>query len=256
VSISDLFSLDAQVALVSGAAHGMGAAIAVALAEAGAHVAVLHHHVPITATQRSIEAVGRRCLPIYCDLCSASVPELQSIIDQVVTDMGKLDILVNNAGIIRRAPAVETTEEDWDNVIQVNLKSVFFLCRAAANVMIPRRHGKIIQISSVLGLQGGILVPAYVATKHGTIGLTRALSTELAPLGINVNAVALGYMETELTAALRADSERSTALLARIPVGRFGKPSDISGTVVFLASAASDYMHGSIVVLDGGWLAR
>jgi len=254
--VLDLFRLDGQVALVTGAARGMGSAIAAGLAEAGADVAVLYHHAPITHTRELIEATGRRCLAIRGDLRTTTVEDLQAFVDCVVTEMGRLDILVNNAGIIRRAPAVDTSEEDWDETLQINLKASFFLCRAAARVMIPRRHGKIIQISSVLGLQGGILVPAYAATKHATIGFTRAVSSEWAPLGVNVNAIALGYMETELTAAVRNDPRRSAALLARVPVGHYGKPSDIQGAVVFLASAASDYMHGSILVLDGGWLAR
>jgi 2-deoxy-D-gluconate 3-dehydrogenase len=255
MSVMDLFKLDGQVALITGAARGLGAAMALALAEAGADIAVLDC-LPVTETQQSIQAMGRRCLPLACDLRTATVSDLNGVVDRVVARMGQLDILVNNAGIIRRAPAVETREDEWDNVLQINLKALFFLCQAAAKSMIPRKHGKIIQISSVLGFQGGILVPTYAATKHASLGLTRALANEWAPLGINVNAIALGYMETELTSAVRADPERSAALVARIPVGHYGKPSDIQGTVVFLASAASDYMHGSVVVFDGGWLAR
>jgi len=256
VSVLDLFRLDGQVALVSGAAHGMGSAVALALAEAGADVATLYHRTPITTTQESIQAVGRKCLALHCDLRKATVGDLHVVVDHVLAEMGRLDILVNNAGIIRRAPAAETSEADWDDVMQINLKSVFFLSQAAVKAMIPQRRGKIIQISSVLGMQGGILVPAYAASKHAALGLTRAMSTEWASLGINVNAIALGYMETELTSAIRGDPERSATLLARIPVGHYGKPTDIQGAVVFLASAASEYMHGSVVVLDGGWLAR
>jgi 2-dehydro-3-deoxy-D-gluconate 5-dehydrogenase len=255
MSMMDLFKLDGQVALVTGAARGLGAAIALGLAEAGADIAALDC-LPVTATQQSIQAMGRQCLPLSCDLRMASVSDLNGVVDQVIARMGQVDILVNNAGIIRRAPVVETKEEEWDDVLQINLKAQFFLCQAAAKAMIPHKHGKIIQISSVLGFQGGILAPSYAATKHASLGLTRAMANEWAPLGINVNAIALGYMETELTSMVRADPERSAALIARIPVGRYGKPSDIQGTVVFLASAASDYMHGSTVVLDGGWLAR
>lgn len=255
MSVLDLFKLDGQVALVTGAARGLGQAAALALAEAGADVAALDR-LPVTQTHEAIAAVGRRCMPISCDLRTATVQELQGIVDQVVAERGKLDILVNNAGIIRRAPALELGETDWDDVLQINLKAVFFLCQAAARVMIPRKRGKIILVTSVLGLQGGIYVPSYVATKHGIIGLTQALASEWAALGVNVNAIALGYMETEMTAALRADARRSAALLARIPVGHYGKPTDIQGGLVFLASAVSDYMHGSIVVIDGGWMAR
>jgi 2-deoxy-D-gluconate 3-dehydrogenase len=167
-----------------------------------------------------------------------------------------LDILVNNAGIIRRAPALEFSEQDWDDVIQVNLKTIFFLSQAAARVMVQQGAGKIIHVASMLSFQGGILVPPYTASKSGVAGLTRAMANEWASKGINVNAIAPGYMATDNTAPLRADPQRGPAILARIPAGRWGEPADLKGVVVFLASAASDYMHAAIVPLDGGWLAR
>jgi 2-deoxy-D-gluconate 3-dehydrogenase len=178
------------------------------------------------------------------------------VVDKVVGEMGRLDILINNAGIIRRAPALDFSEQDWDDVIQVNLKTIFFLSQAAARVMVRQGAGKIIHVASMLSFQGGILVPSYTASKSGVAGLTRAMANEWASKGINVNAIAPGYMATDNTAPLRADPQRASAILARIPVGRWGEPADMKGIVVFLASTASDYMHGAIVSLDGGWLGR
>jgi 2-deoxy-D-gluconate 3-dehydrogenase len=229
--------------------------MAVGLAEAGADVAGLY----LTRYQETlaqVKALGRRFLPVQCDLQEASVARLNEVVDQVVGEMGRLDVLVNNAGIIRRAPALEFSEQDWDDVIQVNLKTIFFLSQAAARVMVQQGAGKIIHVASMLSFQGGILVPPYTASKSGVAGLTRAMANEWASKGINVNAIAPGYMATDNTAPLRADPQRGPAILARIPAGRWGEPADLKGVVVFLASAASDYMHAAIVPVDGGWLAR
>jgi 2-deoxy-D-gluconate 3-dehydrogenase len=190
------------------------------------------------------------------DLDQTSVADLNDTVASIVQEFGHLDILVNNAGIIRRTPALDFSEADWDQVIQINLKAVFFLAQAAARVMAKQGSGKIVNIASLLSYQGGILVPSYTAAKSGVMGLTRALANEWAPLGINVNAIAPGYMATDNTAPLRADPARSQAILARIPVGHWGEPSDLKGIVVFLASPAADYMHGAIIPVDGGWLAR
>ncbi len=255
MAVLDLFRLDNKVALVTGVGRGLGQALALALAEAGADIAGLYH-THYEGTQAQVEALGRRFLPIQCDLRTATVGQLAEVVDKTVREMGRLDILVNNAGIIRRAPALAYSEQDWDDILQVNLKAVFFLSQAAARVMARQGGGKIIHVASMLSFQGGILVPPYTAAKSGVAGLTRALANEWAPLGINVNAIAPGYMETENTAPLRSDPARNPAILARIPAGRWGKPDDLKGAVVFLASAASDYMHGSIVAVDGGWLAR
>ncbi|MCL6432371.1 MAG: 2-dehydro-3-deoxy-D-gluconate 5-dehydrogenase KduD [Anaerolineae bacterium] len=250
-----MFRLDGRVALVTGANRGLGQAAAIALAEAGADVASLSRQEP-RETEAAIRALGRRFLALQCDLLVASVEELQGIVDRVLREMGRLDILVNNAGIIRRAPALEYREEDWDAVLQVNLKALFFLSQAAARVMVGQGSGKIINIASALSFQGGIFVPAYTAAKHGVAGLTHALANEWAKHGINVNAIAPGYMETDNTAPLRADPARFRAILDRIPAGRWGRPEDLQGMVVCLASRASDYMHGAIVAVDGGWLSR
>jgi 2-deoxy-D-gluconate 3-dehydrogenase len=225
------------------------------LAEAGADIAGLYR-TNYLETKEQVETLGRQFLPIQCDLAEASADDLRAVIDRVVRDMGRLDILVNNAGIIRRAPAIEYSESDWDDVLQVNLKAIFVLSQAAAQAMAPRGSGKIINIASVLSFHGGILVPAYTAAKSGLAGLTRALANEWAAKGICVNAIAPGYMATDNTAALQADPKRNEPILARIPAGRWGQPSDLKGAVVFMASPASDYMHGAIVPVDGAWLAR
>jgi 2-deoxy-D-gluconate 3-dehydrogenase len=255
MNILDSFRLDGRVALVTGAGRGLGQAMAIGLAEAGADIAGLYR-TNYQETQTQVEALGRRFLPLQCDLQEATVARLNEVVDQVVGDLGRLDILVNNAGIIRRAPALEFGEQDWDDVIQVNLKALFFLSQAAARVMAQQGGGKIINIASMLSFQGGILIPSYTAAKSGVAGLTRALANEWAAKGINVNAIAPGYMATDNTAPLRADPQRSQAILARIPVGRWGQPAELKGVAVFLASAASDYMHGAIVPVDGGWLTR
>jgi 2-deoxy-D-gluconate 3-dehydrogenase len=255
MGILDSFRLDGKVALVTGMGRGLGQGMALGLAEAGADIAGLYC-TNYEETQAQVEALGRRFMPLQCDLLEASVDRLNEVVAQVVEELGGLDILVNNAGIIRRAPALEFSEQDWDDVIKVNLKAVFFLSQAATRVMVARGGGKIIHVASMLSFQGGILIPSYTAAKSGVAGLTRALANEWASQGINVNAIAPGYMETDVTAPLKADPQRNPAIVARIPAGHWGAPADLKGAVVFLASAASDYMHGAIVPVDGGWLAR
>jgi 2-deoxy-D-gluconate 3-dehydrogenase len=253
--ILDQFKLDGRVALVTGARRGLGQAMAVALAEAGADIAGLDVSFP-DETQAQVEALGRRFFRVACDLREATVVQLNETVKQIAQEMGRLDILVNNAGIIRRAPALEFSEEYWDDVIQINLKAVFFLAQAAGKLMAQQGNGKIINIASMLSFQGGILVPSYTAAKSGVAGLTRALANEWAAKGINVNAIAPGYMATENTAPIRADPQRNQAILERIPTGRWGQPDDLKGAVVFLSSSASDYVNGLILQVDGGWLAR
>lgn len=252
--ILDQFRLDGKVAIVTGTSRGLGQAIAVGLAEAGADVALVHRSEG-SETQDRIQTLGRRCVTIQADLADRqSVPR---IVDETVARLGGIDILVNNAGIIRRAPLTAFSEKDWDDVMDVNLRTLFFLSQAAAKVMIEQgRGGKIINLASMLSFQGGILVPSYTASKSAVLGLTRLLANELAPHGINVNAIAPGYMTTENTRPLREDPVRNQAILARIPAGRWGSPEELQGVAVFLASAAAQYMHGYTVAVDGGWLAR
>jgi 2-deoxy-D-gluconate 3-dehydrogenase len=255
MGILDLFRLDGRVALVTGAGRGLGQAMSVGLAEAGADVAGLDV-LPLDETQALVEALGRRFLPVSCNLLDSTVQELADTVQRVAGEMGRLDILVNNAGIIRRAPILEFSEPYWDDVIQIDLKALFFLSQAAARIMVAQGGGKIISVASMLSFQGGILIPSYTAAKSGVAGLTRALANELAAKRINVNAIAPGYMATDNTAPLRADPVRSESILGRIPAGRWGEAEDLKGIVVFLASAASDYMNGAIVPVDGGWLTR
>ena len=252
--VLDQFQLDGKVAIVTGASRGLGRAMAVGLAEAGADLAL----VASTSTAETAEAIrrlGRKTLQIQADLLqNDSVPQ---ILSRTIKELGHLDILVNNAGIIRRASVLDFTEKDWDDVIQVNQRSLFFLSQAVAKYFVnEKRPGKIINIASMLSFQGGIRVAAYTAAKSAVLGLTRILANELAPLGINVNAIAPGYMETDNTAPLRADAKRNAEILSRIPAGRWGTPDDLKGAVVFLASAASNYMHGHTLAVDGGWLSR
>jgi len=252
--ILDKFRLDGRVALVTGASAGLGAAIAVALAEAGAHVAAHGNSRPPDATCEEIERAGRRALAVRGDLAERKIP--QELLAQTLSEFGHLDILVNNAGTIRRAPALEYSEEDWAMVIEVNLSSVFRLSQAAGRHMIESGGGKIINIASLLSFQGGVTVPAYAASKGGVAQLTKALANEWARHNVNVNAIAPGYMSTDNTAALQQDEARNRQILERIPAGRWGDPSDLAGAAVFLSSPASDYMHGHVLVVDGGWMAR
>ena len=253
--ILDLFNLDNKVALVTGASRGLGQAMALGLAEAGADIAGLDM-TECGETCQQVQSLGRRYHSLVCDLREATPEQLSEVVADVVSALGRLDILLNNAGIIRRAPILEYSEEFWDDVLQINLKAVFFLSQAAARQMAEQGSGKIINIASMLSFQGGILVPSYTAAKSGVAGITKALANELAPKNINVNAIAPGYMATENTAPLRADPKRSSTILERIPSGRWGAPEDLKGIAVFLASAASDYMNGAIVPVDGGWLCR
>lgn len=253
MTATSLFGLEGRVALVTGANTGIGQGIAVALAEAGADV-VLVGRSSMEDTQALLKPFGRKVHEIRADL--SSTEPLAGLVEETVSKMGGLDILVNNAGIIRRADAVDYTEADWDAVIDTNLKSLFFLSQAAGRHMISKGAGKIINIASLLSFQGGIRIPAYTASKSGVAGLTRLLACEWAAKGVNVNAIAPGYFVTNNTEALRADAERNAAILGRIPSGRWGKPSDIGGAAVFLASSASDYVDGVVLPVDGGWLAR
>jgi 2-deoxy-D-gluconate 3-dehydrogenase len=247
------FSLEGKVALVTGANTGLGQGIAVALAEAGADIAVAGFVAP-TETEAMIRKIGRRFVGIDANL--STLEPVPRIISETVKGLGKLDILVNNAGLIRRADALEFSEKDWDDVMNVNIKSAFFLSQAAGREFVKQGRGKIINIASMLSFQGGIRVPSYTASKSGIAGITRLLANEWASKNINVNAIAPGYMATDNTAQLRADESRSKEILARIPAGRWGEPSDVGGTAVFLASAAADYLNGAIIPVDGGWLAR
>lgn len=253
-NILDKFKLDGKIALVTGASRGLGQAIAVGLAEAGADVALVDL-LPVEETKVKIEEIGRRVVAIKADLSTQKC--IGPIVKTTVEEFGKIDILVNNAGIIRRAPLTEFTEKDWDDVISINQKTLFFLSQAVAKIMIEKgRGGKIINIASLLSFQGGILVPSYTASKSAVMGLTRLMANELAAHRINVNAIAPGYMATDNTAPLRADPKRSKEILGRIPAGRWGQPEDLQGVAVFLASAASDYLQGYTIAVDGGWLAR
>jgi 2-deoxy-D-gluconate 3-dehydrogenase len=251
--ILNKFKLDGKVAIVTGASRGLGQAMAIGLAEAGADVALVAS-TSTEATAGSIRAAGRKCAQIQADLLHHDA--VSQIVDRTIKELGHIDILVNNAGIVRRAGVLDFTEKDWDEVIQVNQRSLFFLSQAVAKQMAKQGAGKIINIASMLSFQGGIRVAAYTAAKSAVLGLTRIMANELAPLGINVNAIAPGYMETDNTAPLRADAKRNAEILVRIPAGRWGKPEDLQGAVVFLASAASDYMHGYTLAVDGGWLSR
>ena len=247
------FDLSGKVAIVTGANTGIGQAIALALAEAGADVAAVGR-TPAEDTVAKARALGRRAEIVSADL--STIEPVQRIVDETVDKLGGLDILVNNAGIIRRADAVDFTEEDWDAVVDTNLKSVFFLCQAAGRHMIAHGGGKIINIASMLTFQGGIRVPSYTASKSGIGGLTKLLANEWASKGVNVNAIAPGYIATNNTAALQADEVRNKSILDRIPAGRWGDASDLGGAAVFLASRAADYVQGHILAVDGGWLAR
>ncbi|MCB9133614.1 MAG: 2-dehydro-3-deoxy-D-gluconate 5-dehydrogenase KduD [Anaerolineales bacterium] len=251
----DAFRLDGQVAVVTGGTRGLGAGLAVGLAEAGADICVLGR-TPAVETGAAVTSLGRRFAEVPCDLLTATPAGLQAAVGDVVARMGRIDILVNNAGIIRRSPAIDFSEADWDDVLQVNLKAPYFLSQAAARAMAPNGRGKIIHIASMLSFQGGILVSSYTAAKSGIAGLTHALANEWAGRRINVNAIAPGYMATDVTAPLRADEQRNRAILDRIPAGRWGASDDLKGAVVFLASPASDYVHGTILPVDGGWLSR
>lgn len=252
--IQEAFRLEGKVAIVTGCDTGLGRGMAVALAEAGCDVVGVNRKIP-HETAEKINALGRRFIAIQTDLSQQDA--LTSIVTQSVSAFGRVDILVNNAGTIRRQDALDFSEKDWDDVMNLNLKSVFFLSQAVARQFLAQGNGgKIINIASMLSFQGGIRVPSYTASKSGVLGITRLLANEWAAKGINVNAIAPGYMATNNTQQLRADSERNQEIIDRIPAGRWGTPNDLKGPVVFLASPASDYIHGYTLAVDGGWLAR
>jgi len=247
------FDLTGRVALVTGANTGLGQALALALAQAGADIAVAGRS-SAEATGDAVRAAGRRFHDVRADLGDVSV--VGDVVADAETALGPVDILVNNAGTIRRQDALEFSESDWDDVMNVNLKSLFFLTQAAGRGMVERGRGKVINIASMLSFQGGVRVASYTASKSGVAGLTKLLANEWAGRGVNVNAIAPGYFATNNTAALQADETRNREILGRIPAGRWGDPKDIGGAAVFLASAAADYVHGTILTVDGGWLAR
>lgn len=247
------FDLTGRVAIVTGANTGIGQGIALALAAAGADIAAVGR-TPAQETVEKVRALGRRAEIVSADL--SSIEPVGRVVDEAVDKLGGLDILVNNAGIIRRNDSLDFTEEDWDAVVDTNLKSVFFLCQAAGRHMVAQGRGKIVNIASMLTFQGGIRVPSYTASKSGIGGLTKLLANEWAAKGINVNAIAPGYIATNNTAALQADETRNRQIMERIPAGRWGSPDDMGGAAVFLASSASDYIQGHILAVDGGWLAR
>lgn len=250
---TDMFHLTDRIAVVTGAGRGIGRAMALALAGAGADVVAVGRR-PASDLVAEIERLGRRCVALKADLEDPT--QVETVIPRALQAMGRVDILVNNAGIVVRKPALEVTAEDWHRVIQVNLHAVFRLCQDAVRDMLPRQRGKIINVGSLMSFEGGILISPYTASK-GAIGqLTKALANEWAPHGVNVNAIVPGYIATDLTQALQDDPVRNPAILARLPAGRWGRPDDLAGAAVFLASAASDYVHGHLLAVDGGWLAR
>lgn len=228
--------------------------MAIGLAQAGADVLVVASSDKVHETAAKIRNLGCKSVAIQADL--GSIEPIPAIINAALENFGKLDILINCAGIIRRAPAAHFSEKDWDDVMNVNLKSLFFLCQAAAREMMKQKKGKIVNIASLLSFQGGITVPSYTASKSGVAGLTKALANEWAQHGINVNAIAPGYMNTDMTDELQKDSDRASSILERIPQGRWGTPEDMQGTAIFLASEAANYLQGQVIAVDGGWMGR
>jgi 2-deoxy-D-gluconate 3-dehydrogenase len=248
-----LFDLTGKSAIVTGTSTGLGLGMSSALASAGADILMVDR-TSLEDAAEQVRSLGRRVSTLVVDL--SYMESIDKVVRTAIQDFGKIDIVVNNAGIIRRTPAIDYSEKDWDEVMTVNAKTVFFLSQAAARDMMKRKHGKIISIASLLSFQGGILVPAYTASKAAVAQVTKAMANEWAEHGICVNAIAPGYMATNNTKALREDPVRSKAILDRIPAGRWGKPEDLQGAVVFLASPASDYVNGHVLVVDGGWMAR
>jgi len=251
--MSNLFNLNGKVAVVTGASTGLGQGMSLGLAEAGADL-VLVDYVPSTETEEMIKKMGRKTLMLELNLMK--MESIKILVEKAVSTFGKIDILVNNAGIIRRTPAIDFSEKDWDEVMQINSKTVFFLSQACARDMMKRKYGKIINIASLLAFQGGIFVPSYAASKGAVAQITKSMANEWAKDGITINAIAPGYMATNNTTALRQDEVRSKTILDRIPAGRWGLPADVQGAAIFLASPASDYVNGHVLVVDGGWMAR
>jgi 2-deoxy-D-gluconate 3-dehydrogenase len=250
----DKFKLDDRVAIVTGGNRGLGEAIALGLAQSGADIAIVQRSSEEPSVVQEIKNIGRKCKVIPFDLAQSS--NIQSIVDLTLEQFGRIDILVNNAGVQKRSPSAEFSEADWDLVMDVNSKAVFFLCQAAGKVMIEQGKGKIINIASLLSFQGGYTVPAYAASKGAVAQFTKSLSNEWAKQGVNVNAIAPGYMATEMNTALINDETRSSQILQRIPAGRWGNPDDLVGGVIYLASEASNYVNGEILTIDGGWMGR
>lgn len=248
------FGLEGKAAIVTGAGRGLGRAIAVGMAEAGANVVLVTNRTPAEETKAAIEALGRQAVIVTADVGDRA--QLPGIVDAALNAFGRIDVLVNNAGIIRRTPAAEHAYADWQEVLDVNLNSVFVLSQLAGRVMIEQGSGKIINVASMLSFQGGINVPGYTASKHAVAGLTKALANEWASKGVQINAIAPGYMATDNTEALRNDPVRSKQILERIPAGRWGSDADLVGPAIFLASSASDYMNGHVLCVDGGWMNR
>ena len=253
--ILDAFKLDGKVAIVTGSERGLGRGMAVALAQAGADIVGVTYVASAPETAAAVEAAGRKYVHVQADL--SSIEPVQRVVDTALKAFGHIDILVNNAGIITRNDSVDFTEKEWDDVMNVNLKSAFFMCQAVARQFIAQgKGGKIVNVASMLSFQGGIRVPSYTASKSGIKGITMLMANEWAKHGVCVNAVAHGYMATDNTTQLRADEARSAEIVGRIPAGRWGLPEDLGGAVVFLASKASDYVNGYTIAVDGGWLAR
>jgi 2-deoxy-D-gluconate 3-dehydrogenase len=251
--MNTLFDLKGKTAIVTGASTGLGKGMTLGLAGAGADV-LLVDYVSSEETLKEVKALGRKAEQIVIDLTQKDA--IQTVVSKALKNFNKIDILVNNAGIIRRTPAIDFSEKDWDDVMYLNSRVVFFLSQAAAKDMMKRKYGKIINIASLLSFQGGIIVPSYSASKGAVVQITKALANEWAKYGITINAIAPGYMATNNTKALREDPVRSKSILDRIPAERWGTPDDLQGAAVFLASKASDYINGHVLVVDGGWLAR
>lgn len=250
----EIFDLSGKVAIVTGGATGMGQAFAYALAACGANIVITSHRNEAKETVGLVESVGKKILVVKGNLVNEE--DRKALIEQTVEEFGRIDILVNNAGTIERAPALEYTREQWENVIDINLNAVFFLTQEVANIMVNQGHGKIINISSMLAYQGGKFVPAYTASKHAVNGITKSFANELASQNVQVNAVAPGYVMTNNTEPILKDKARKESISSRIPAGRWAKPADIAGAVVFLAGGASDYINGITIPVDGGWLSN
>jgi len=251
--MNNLFDLKGKTAIITGASTGLGQGMSLGLAGSGADI-LLVDYVSSEETLSAVKTLGRKAEQLIIDLTQKDA--VQAVVSKALEKFNKIDILINNAGIIRRAPAIEFSEKDWDDVMYLNSRVVFFLSQAAAKDMMKRKYGKIINIASLLSFQGGIIVPSYSASKGAVVQITKALANEWAKYGININAIAPGYMATNNTKALREDAVRSKAILDRIPAERWGTPADLQGAAIFLASKASDYVNGHVLAIDGGWLAR
>lgn len=252
--LAELFGLRGRIAMVTGASRGLGAAMSLALAQAGAHVVLVGRSDNLATTAEEIRQAGGTYGALVADLTTHA--GIDALVTTCEREHGPVDILVNVAGTFLRKPSLEWTADEWDEVTNLSTRSVFLLCQRVGRGMIQRGHGKIVNVASVLSFQGGFTVPAYAASRHALVGLTRALANEWAPLGVNVNAIAPGYVDTDLLEDLKNDPERSKALLARVPVGRWGRPEELAGATVYLASEASSFVHGATLVVDGGWLSR